>query len=67
MSDTHGAIWCSEPRTRGVEPATSCRGAVGGRSRETMPVGAGDCRVASANGRPVAGAMDMPDLPGMDG
>lgn len=67
MSDMHGAIWWSELMTRGVEPAKAYYGAVCGWSWETMPMGEGDYHVASANGRPVAGAMDMSDLPGMEG
>lgn len=66
MSTTHGTIWWSELMTR--EPDTACAyyKTLAGWAFETMPMGSGEYHVASAQGRPVAGVIDMSDLPGME-
>ncbi|MDT8853965.1 VOC family protein [Paracoccaceae bacterium Fryx2] len=66
MSDTHGMIWWSELMTREPEAATAYYGSVAGWTFADMPMEGGAYMVASREGRPVAGIMDMTDLPGMD-
>ncbi|KAG1715356.1 putative glyoxylase CFP32 [Nymphon striatum] len=67
MSDTHGLVWWSELMTRDPEGAKKYYSETCGWTFETMPMEEGDYHVASAQGKMVAGVMDMTGLPGMDG
>jgi len=66
MSRTHGTIWWSELMTREPDVACVYYAGIAGWSYEAMPTSGGKYHVASAQGRPVAGIMDMTDLPGME-
>lgn len=66
MSDTHGLIWWSELMTRDPEGAKQYYSKTCGWTFDTMPMENGDYHVASAQGKMVAGMMDLNDLPGMD-
>jgi predicted enzyme related to lactoylglutathione lyase len=67
MSDTHGKIWWSELMTRDVDAALRYYRDVAGWVFSETPMGSETYHVASRNGQPVAGVMDMTNAPGMDG
>lgn len=67
MTGTHGLIGWSELMTRDPRRACAYYGAVCGWTWDTMTMEqGGDYHVAVAQGKPVAGVMDMAGLPGMD-
>ncbi len=67
MDSTHGTIWWSELMTRDPGAARRFYAALAGWTFSTMPADVWEYHVASRDGRPVAGIMDMADLPGMEG
>ncbi len=67
MDDRHGTIWWSELMTRAPDRARSFYADLAGWTYSTMPADGRDYHVAHHGSRPVAGIMDITDLPGMDG
>ena len=66
MDSTHGMIWWSELMTRDVAAARRYYEALAGWSFSTMPMGEETYHLASRNGQPIAGMMDMSKTPGME-
>jgi predicted enzyme related to lactoylglutathione lyase len=66
MDSTHGMIWWSELMTRDVAAARRYYEALAGWSFSTMPMGEDSYHLASRNGQPIAGMMDMSKTPGME-
>ena len=66
MGSTHGMIWWSELMTRDVAAARRYYEALAGWSFSTMPMGEDSYHLASRNGQPIAGMMDMSKTPGME-
>jgi len=66
MDSTHGMIWWSELMTRDVAAARRYYEALAGWSFSTMPMGEDSYHLASRNGQPIAGMMDMSKAPGME-
>lgn len=66
MDGDHGKVWWSELMTRDPEGARRFYAALAGWTFSTMPTDGRDYHVASRDGQPVAGIMDMADLPGME-
>ena len=66
MDSTHGMIWWSELMTRDVAAARRYYEALAGWSFSTMPMGEETYHLASRNGQPIAGIMDMSKAPGME-
>ena len=66
MGSTHGMIWWSELMTRDVAAARRYYEALAGWSFSTMPMGEDSYHLASRNGQPIAGMMDMSKAPGME-
>jgi hypothetical protein len=67
MDDTYGLIWWSELMTRDPDRARGFHAELAGWTISAMPADGRDYQVAHRDGRPVAGIMDMNDLPGMEG
>jgi uncharacterized protein len=67
MDSAHGKIWWSELMTRDPGGAQRFYAALTGWTFSTMPADGREYHVASRDGQPVAGIMDMADLPGMEG
>jgi predicted enzyme related to lactoylglutathione lyase len=66
MDSTHGMIWWSELMTRDVPTARRYYEALAGWSFSTVPMGEDSYHLASRNGQPIAGMMDMSTMPGME-
>ena len=66
MDSTHGMVWWSELMTRDVAAACSYYEALAGWSFSAVPMGEDTYHIASRNGQPVAGIMDMSKMPGME-
>ena len=66
MDNTHGMIWWSELMTRDVPTARRYYEALAGWSFSTVPMGGDSYHLASRNGQPIAGMMDMSTTPGME-
>ena len=66
MDSTHGMIWWSELMTRDVAAARRYYEDLAGWSFSTMPMGEETYHLASRNGQPIAGMMDMSKTPGME-
>lgn len=66
MGSTHGMIWWSELMTRDVAAARRYYEALAGWSFSTMPMGEDSYHLASRNGQPIAGMMDMSKTQGME-
>ena len=67
MSDRHGMVWWSELMTRDVDAAKSYYSSICGWAFETMPMAQGDYHVASRDGVPTAGIMDMSGVEHLNG
>ena len=66
MSFTHGAIWWSELMTRDVPAAIAYYRDVCGWHIDEVPMPDGPYFVAVAHGKPVAGIMDIAQVPGLE-
>ena len=66
MDSTHGRIWWSELMTRDVAAARKYYESLAGWTFATMPMPDGDYHLASRDGVPIAGIMDMTGVPGME-
>ncbi len=66
MDSIHGMIWWSELMTRDVPTARRYYEALAGWSFSTVPMGEDSYHLASRNGQPIAGMMDMSTMPGME-
>lgn len=67
MSERHGRIWWSELMTSKPEAACAYYGALCNWEWTSAPMDGHDYRVATLDGRPMAGVMDISALPDMAG
>jgi predicted enzyme related to lactoylglutathione lyase len=66
MDSTHGMIWWSELMTRDVAAARSFYEALAGWRFSAVPMGEDTYHIASRNGVPIAGIMDMGKMLGAE-
>lgn len=67
MGSTHGAIWWSELMTRDPERAKAYYTDLAGWSFSAVPMEGEVYHMASRDGQPVAGVMDISGVAGMEG
>lgn len=66
MDGTHGKIWWSELMTRDVDAARRYYEGLAGWTFSAMPMAEDTYHLASRDGQPIAGIMDLGKMPGME-